>query len=71
MKEFADIIINRKSPAVDRVFTYRIPSHLQAEAEVGMLARVPFNREKLEGVSDRWSLKTVWGVGYKFEVTQE
>ena len=26
-------------------------------------------REKLEGVSDRWSLKTVWGVGYKFEVT--
>ena len=28
-------------------------------------------REKLEGVSDRWSLKTVWGVGYKFEVTQE
>ena len=26
-------------------------------------------REKLEGVSDRWNLKTVWGVGYKFEVT--
>lgn len=25
-------------------------------------------REKLEGVSDRWGLKTVWGVGYKFEV---
>ena len=25
-------------------------------------------REKLEGVSDNWSLKTVWGVGYKFEV---
>ena len=25
-------------------------------------------REKLEGVSDRWSLKTVRGVGYKFEV---
>lgn len=25
-------------------------------------------REKLEGVSQRWSLKTVWGVGYKFEV---
>ena len=27
-------------------------------------------REKLEGVSDKWSLKTVWGVGYKFEVTE-
>ena len=25
-------------------------------------------REKLEGVSDSWGLKTVWGVGYKFEV---
>lgn len=24
-------------------------------------------REKLEGVSDKWSLKTVWSVGYKFE----
>ena len=27
-------------------------------------------REKLEGVSDRWALKTVWGVGYKFEVAE-
>ena len=27
-------------------------------------------REKLEGVSDQWELKTVWGVGYKFEVKQ-
>ena len=27
-------------------------------------------REKLEGVSDQWSLKTVWGVGYKFEVNE-
>ena len=25
-------------------------------------------REKLENVSDKWTLKTVWGVGYKFEV---
>jgi DNA-binding response OmpR family regulator len=27
-------------------------------------------REKLEGVSDKWNLKTVWGVGYKFEVSE-
>jgi len=27
-------------------------------------------REKLEGVSDKWNLKTVWGVGYKFELLQ-
>lgn len=25
-------------------------------------------REKLEGVSDKWVLKTVWGVGYKFDL---
>ena len=24
-------------------------------------------REKLQDVSDKWVLKTVWGVGYKFE----
>ena len=27
-------------------------------------------REKVENVSDQWALKTVWGVGYKFEVRQ-
>ena len=25
-------------------------------------------REKLEGVSNKWALKTVWGIGYKFEL---
>ncbi|MBR6718701.1 MAG: helix-turn-helix domain-containing protein, partial [Oscillospiraceae bacterium] len=28
-------------------------------------------REKLEGVSDKWELRTVWGVGYKFAVPDE
>lgn len=28
-------------------------------------------REKLEGVSAQWSLKTVWSVGYKFEVRDD
>ncbi|MDR3313363.1 MAG: response regulator transcription factor [Oscillospiraceae bacterium] len=27
-------------------------------------------REKLEGVSDKWSLQTVWSVGYKFATTE-
>ena len=27
-------------------------------------------REKLEGVSDKWSVKTVWGVGYKFDTAE-
>ena len=26
-------------------------------------------REKVENISDQWALKTVWGVGYKFELT--
>ena len=28
-------------------------------------------REKLEGVSEKWSLKTVWGVGYKFDASAD
>ncbi|MDR1131457.1 MAG: response regulator transcription factor [Oscillospiraceae bacterium] len=28
-------------------------------------------REKLEGVSGQWTLKTVWGVGYKFELNEK
>ena len=28
-------------------------------------------REKLDGVSEQWNLKTVWGVGYKFDVRGE
>ncbi|MCM1132121.1 MAG: response regulator transcription factor [Ruminococcus flavefaciens] len=28
-------------------------------------------REKLENVSEKWTLKTVWGVGYKFEAEEE
>ncbi|PKM74220.1 MAG: DNA-binding response regulator [Firmicutes bacterium HGW-Firmicutes-16] len=28
-------------------------------------------REKLEGVSEQWTLKTVWGVGYKFELDEK
>ena len=27
-------------------------------------------RAKLEGVSEQWSLTTVWGVGYKFELNE-
>ena len=25
-------------------------------------------REKLDGASDKWTLRTVWGIGYKFEL---
>ena len=26
--------------------------------------------EKLQGVSEQWEIKTVWGVGYKFELQE-
>ena len=38
--------------------------------EMELLYHIKRLREKLEGVSDKWCLKTVWGVGYKFEVTE-
>ena len=44
-------------------FVFYPPSHRYVNRE--MMKRL---REKLEGVSDQWSLKTVWGVGYKFEL---
>jgi DNA-binding response OmpR family regulator len=28
-------------------------------------------REKIEGISDKWTLRTVWGVGYKFELLHD
>ncbi len=28
-------------------------------------------REKLEGISENWGVRTVWGVGYKFEVLDQ
>ena len=28
-------------------------------------------REKLEGVSESWSVATIWGVGYKFKVEEQ
>lgn len=28
-------------------------------------------REKLDGASKEWSLKTVWGIGYKFDIVDE
>ena len=28
-------------------------------------------REKIDGASDKWALKTVWGVGYKFEISEK
>ena len=50
MAVFADIVINRKIRAVDRIFTYGVPTQLDGVIAPGMLVKVPFNRETLEGI---------------------
>lgn len=50
MNTYAEIIINHKSPALDRVFTYLVPPHLRPEIQVGQVALVPFRQQRLEGV---------------------
>ena len=53
MNRFADVVINRKSQALDRLFTYSLPPHLRSELEPGMLVAVPFHGQTLEGVAVR------------------
>ena len=47
---YADVIINRRVAAVDKVFTYEVPKHLAQYVGLGTLVRVPFNRETLDAV---------------------
>ena len=48
---------------------YKNTLHIAESADFRMAIEVEIQRlrEKLENVSQEWSLKTVWGVGYKFE----
>ncbi|MGI6679432.1 MAG: primosomal protein N' [Dehalobacterium sp.] len=48
--QFAEIIINKAVQAVDRIFHYRIPDRLSEQIEVGSIVKVPFGRQKLEGM---------------------
>ncbi|MEG1661216.1 MAG: primosomal protein N', partial [Clostridiales bacterium] len=50
MARYADIVINRKIKAADRIFTYAVPAEWTEQIVPGILVRVPFNREVLEGV---------------------
>ena len=50
MSLYADVVINRKITAVDKLFTYRIPDCYAGKIVAGMLVRIPFNREKLEAI---------------------
>ena len=50
-------------------YARRLSEHC-CEQRVTVDVHIKRLREKLEGVSEQWSLKTVWGVGYKFEVIE-
>lgn len=50
MAKYANIIINRKIAAVDKVFSYAIPEQWRERIVPGMIVRVPFNRELIEAV---------------------
>ena len=49
MHEYAEILIDLISDAVDRPFDYRIPEHLQGKAVPGSAVRVPFGRREYRG----------------------
>ncbi len=49
MAEYAEILIELVSDAVDRPFDYRIPEHLRGKAVAGAAVRVPFGRKEYRG----------------------
>ena len=53
MSKYVDVIINRRSAALDRLFTYSLPPHLQSEVEPGRALSVPFHGQTLEAVAVR------------------
>ena len=50
MRFYAAVIINRAVQAVNRAFTYKIPVALQNKIVPGLVVKVPFGHEHLEGV---------------------
>lgn len=48
--QYAAIIVNRAVKAVDKIFHYHIPVHLQPIISIGMIVKIPFGRETLEGI---------------------
>ncbi|NLM39442.1 MAG: hypothetical protein GX205_05245, partial [Firmicutes bacterium] len=46
-RRYAGVIVDIKAAAVDRIFTYSIPEHL--DISVGHRVLVPFGPRKLEG----------------------
>ena len=57
MPEYAEVLIDLVSDALDRPFDYRIPEHLREKAVPGAAVRVPFGRRVYRGYLLRLRLR--------------
>lgn len=46
---FIEVLVEIKAKAIDKTFTYKVPSNLEAKIEIGKRVLVPFGSQKLEG----------------------
>lgn len=49
-KNFAGVVVNKKTATLNRIFYYRIPTELQADVQLGQIVEVEFARQRLEAV---------------------
>lgn len=44
-----EVLVEIKAKRIDQTFTYKVPSHLESQIEIGKRVLVPFGKQKLEG----------------------
>ena len=68
----ANVLIEIKSKAIDKTFTYNIPINLKDKVKVGIRVLVPFGNRKLEGfVMDIGDIKTEYKIKDIIDVIDE
>ena len=64
---YAEVLIEYSAKAIDKTFTYLIPSHLEKKIKVGMKVLIPFGNKTIHGFvtnikkeySDTYELKEI------------
>ena len=46
---FVDVLVEIKAKAIDQTFTYKVPSNLEKDTQIGKRVLVPFGTQKIEG----------------------
>ena len=68
----ANVLIEIKSKAIDKTFTYNIPINLKDKVKVGIRVLVPFGNRKLEGfIMDIGDIKTEYKIKDIIDVIDE